>query len=99
MADLELEFVAARGPASLGRDPEINYFVSVTDRYRKVISKENLRTTPKIPAGSKATAWREKLKQHIPLASGKNGGDYSIFVGFQLSHAELEYNRRWYGRR
>ncbi len=99
IVDLELEFVTARGPAYQGKDPEINYFVGVTDRRRVVISKENLRTTPKIPAGANATAWREKLKQRIPLAPGKNGGDYSVFVGFQLSHAELEYNRRWYGRR
>lgn len=99
IVDLELEFVAARGPAFRGKDPEINYFVGVTDRYRTVISKENLRTVPKIPAGANATAWKEKLKQRIPLDAGKNGGDYSVFVGFQLSHTELEYNRRWYGRR
>ena len=99
VVDLELEFVTARGPAFRGKDPEINYFVGVTDRYRTVLSKENLRTVPKIPPGANATAWREKLKQRIPLGPGKNGGDYSVFVGFQLSHAELDYNRRWYGRR
>lgn len=99
VVDLELEFVAAHGPASQGENPTIDYFVGVTDRYRTLISKENLQTTPEIPQDANAAAWREKLKQRIPLGPGKNGGDYSVFVGFQLSRAELEYNRRWYGRR
>ncbi|MCE2509801.1 MAG: hypothetical protein J4G10_02300 [Alphaproteobacteria bacterium] len=99
VVDLELEFVVAHGPASQGEKPRIDYFVGVTDRYRNVLSKENLETTPTIPPGASATAWKEQLKQRIPLEPGKNGGDYSVFVGFQLNHAELDYNRRWYGRR
>lgn len=98
VANLELEFVLAKGPAFAGENPEIVYFVGTTDKHRAVISKEKLTTTAVIPPDANARAWKEKLAHPIPLAEGKSGSDYSIFIGFQLSREELDYNRRWYGR-
>jgi len=98
MVDLELEFVTARGPAYSQDTNQLTYFIGVTDLYQTVLSKEKLTTKPNVPAGTKAVAWKEKVKQRIPLEPGSNGGDYSVFVGLQLSRAELKYNRQWYGR-
>ena len=35
----------------------------------------------------------DELTQEIPLTSGDVGEDFDIFVGFQLSPEQLDYNR------
>ena len=33
------------------------------------------------------------IKLEIPIAKGQTGAEYGIFIGYQLTHEELQYNR------
>ena len=98
VVDLSLEFIIARGPAYAKETASLPYFIGVTDLDRNVILRETFTAKPKLPSGQKAIAWKETLKQSIPLDPGMDGGDYAVYIGLQLRRAELDYNRQWYGR-
>ncbi|PCJ61160.1 MAG: hypothetical protein COA65_02820 [Rhodospirillaceae bacterium] len=98
VVELGLEFVIARGPAYSKETAGLPYFIGVTDLDRNVLLRETFTAKPKLPSGQKAIAWTEKIKQRIPLDPGTDGGDYAVYIGLKLSHAELDYNRQWYGR-
>ena len=98
MVELELEFMMVRGPAYSKESPGIPYFIGVTDFSNNVVLKEKFTTKSNLSKGKKTLSWKEKLTQRIPLDPGMDGGDYAVYIGLQLAHSELDYNRQRYGR-
>jgi hypothetical protein len=88
-----VSIVAARGPAADTRRAPIRYFVAILDAKDRVIAKREFETALEFPVNIDRGATSEDLVQRIPLAPGAKGTDYIIAVGFQLSRAELAYNR------
>jgi hypothetical protein len=86
---------AARGPADRTRRAGLDYFVALTDAKRKLIDKQIF----KIPVEFPGNETRLRLKDDIvtlklPVKIGQAGGDFEVFVGFQVNRGELEDNRR-----
>ncbi|MGE5145431.1 MAG: hypothetical protein ACM3N5_01710 [Candidatus Eiseniibacteriota bacterium] len=90
-ANLRLYITAERGPALKGSVVNAEYFVVITDRGGIVLAK---RTFPlKIDFGNlEAVNLTEGTWQYFRLNRG-GGAGYEIWSGWQLSDAELQYNR------
>ncbi len=93
--DLQLLMEASRGPADKSREAQIRYFVTLTDNDHKILGKEVFDMKGVFPGNLTVTRITdEPMELEIPLSAGKTGRDYQIYVGFQLTRQQLEYNRR-----
>jgi hypothetical protein len=88
------QFQLTRGAGNKTREATFKYFVSLLDTDGNVLNKMTFPFTAKY--------WKNRatVKEHdktveltIPLKSGLTGEDFSIFVGFQLSREEVDFNR------
>lgn len=98
VVEMELVLRATRGPANTSRDGSLRYFVAIADSEQNILAREEFDTAVEFEGNRNRIAFREELTQTIPLKRGELGDDYSIFVGFQLSDDQLEYNLQKRGR-
>lgn len=70
------------------------YFVAVAEVGGRVLGKRVFTARLTIPAGQKVSSVSESIEQNIPLHSGRTVGSIFIYAGFQLTPAQLEFNRR-----
>ncbi|NQU57881.1 MAG: hypothetical protein HQ513_11655 [Rhodospirillales bacterium] len=92
--EVNIEFKMVRGAGNKNRQADFEYFVSLLDDNGSVLDKLNFPYTAKY--------WKTRtfligsdtpVKLTIPLTGGLSGEDFSIYVGFQLTREELEFNR------
>lgn len=88
-----LRIMASRGPADTSRQADLRYFVAVATLKRQVVAREEFALTVKFPGNRTRIVGVEELSPRIPVAYGKDGSNYMIFIGFILTPAELNYNR------
>jgi len=97
-ANVTVAVNAQRGPRFPGGIGRVVYFVVVTDRSGAVLAK---RTFPiRFDFGGKPRiAFEEGSWMFVDLAQrgGGGGAGFEIWTGFQLSDAELQYNRQRLG--
>lgn len=91
--DLQLFFEATRGPADQSREGRFDYFVAIAERGGAILAKKVFETEFEFEGNRNRIGIVEELTQEIPLRPGKLGDDFDIFVGFQLTPEQLEYNR------
>ena len=91
--DLQLAFEAVRGPANRTREGKFSYFIAIGDRGGAILAKEVFETEFEFEGNRTRVGALEELSQAIPLRPGQLGDDFDIFVGFQLSPEQLDYNR------
>lgn len=96
--ELELLMVATRGPAAASREARLRYFVAIADKEENVLARAEFDTDLTFEGNRNRVGFAEELTQRIPLRGGQLGDDFSIFVGFVLTDADLEYNRNKRGR-
>jgi len=92
--DVEVVFELSLGPANPRRVARFEYFVAIPQFHPR---PEGKRTFPiSVPFPSKRTRLRftDRLELEIPIARGKRGTDYEVYLGFQLTREELERNRK-----
>jgi hypothetical protein len=83
------------GPAADSRKMAFDYFVSITDEQLKILQKEFFRFPVEFSGNrTHVLAEDEKITLDIPLTAEQDGRQFKIFIGFQLSQEQLEYNRR-----
>lgn len=85
--------IAARGPADTTRQAQVRYFVAVLNPRNQVIGKKEFSTQLAFPINIDRGAVSEELVERIPVGRGVSASGYKIVVGFQLTPAELQYNR------
>lgn len=88
---------ASRGPANTGESATLDYFVSVVDQDKTVLNKQQFSMTIAFPENRSRVVVRDEdplVTVQIPLQTEGSAGAYRLYVGLQLSEAELEYNRR-----
>ena len=86
---------AARGPANRDGRAAFPYFVGITDSSRNVLNKERFNVRVVFPGNrTRLVITDDPVNLEIPVKAGQSGRDFTIFVGFQLSREDLEYNRR-----
>lgn len=92
--ELSLGITAARGAANDKGFAEIPYFVTVTNLNKKVLSKNTFAITTVFEGNRyRLTAYDEPVILSTPISPPQTGRDYLIYVGFQLTPDQLEYNR------
>jgi hypothetical protein len=91
---MEINFVvrATRGAAATGADPELDYFVAVIDAEGVLLTKNIFKTRPDLDG--QMGAYTQNVSNFVfQLAEDKRPADYQVLTGFQLTPAELAYNR------
>jgi hypothetical protein len=91
--ELQVQFIASRGPADKDRRADFRYFVAVARTDQTIIAREEFDSYIEFPGNQTRAAIVEELAQHIPRVSGETGETYVIYVGFALTHEEVEFNR------
>ena len=91
--DLSFAVKANRGPAAIGADPQLDFFVAIIDADNNVIVKNIYHAQPEM-AGRPNNVFTESVSNYpVPLAMDKRPYDYEILTGFQLTPDELAHNR------
>jgi hypothetical protein len=88
-------FVVRRGPADLTRRVDIPFFVVLRDANDGTPIEKAVFSTPVTFEGNQRQIGLidEPVDLTIPILEGRDGGDFSILLGLQLTPAELDYNR------
>ena len=102
--DLFMTFESATGPAirkTKSQDREISYpyFIAVTDKTGAILSKDVFELTITPSANTGVLTARENIRQIIPVETDQALADYHIAIGFQMSDAQLQYNRKHMGNK
>ena len=92
--NMRINIAARKGPAATSDTAKLNYFVVITDRAGNVITKKVFPATVTFNGRPEAHIV-EKIWQDYNLARGGGGGGslYEVWVGFQLTDPELQFNR------
>ena len=96
--EITLDFEGQVGPiGKKNQSSEANfaypYFLSVITPSGQILSKDVFALSMIYSDGKDMVHKQDRLRQTIPLMSGKAANQYQIVIGFQLSEDELAYNR------
>lgn len=94
-AELEIDFAFGRGPSGEAARHTYPYFVAVTRRNGTVLAKEYFSVTGEF-SGEPVDAAQEVIRNiTIPRADETiSGSNFEVLVGFELTEAQLDFNRR-----
>jgi hypothetical protein len=102
MDDGELDVIispiitAELGPAASNRSVKLEYFVALRDPGGNFIQKSVFDVNMTFADNLNMARIRdEQVTLAVPLSDVWYGPDYEIYLGFQLSPEQLEYNRRF----
>ncbi|NWG47064.1 MAG: hypothetical protein HXY25_11040 [Alphaproteobacteria bacterium] len=99
-SELTLTFRGELGPAAQARTETTAYFVAVVDSAGTVLAKDIFPVQMTFPEGQRVIAFEDRIDRvRIPVAAGMSGAAYEIIVGFDLTPAEVDYNRARRGAR
>lgn len=96
---LVLELLALKGPAVDAEVADFPFFVSITDRADQILAKEVFQSRIEFARERRRAGVREEIEQTLQLPAGKQGDDFEVLIGFQLSPEQLAYNRGLRGQR
>lgn len=93
--EVEIEFAFGRGPAATERAHEYRYFVAVTRKNLVTLARETYSLPIKFPERSDVMLANEAIERiSIPRRSSDVAGEnFEIVVGFELTPAQLAFNR------
>lgn len=90
---------AERGPAATGRDANFKYFVALRDPDGNFVQKSTFNVDMTFPDNLNQARYRDdQVSLDVPLKDVWAGPDYEVYLGFQLTKDELDYNRRFDGQ-
>jgi hypothetical protein len=92
--DLGVAFEVILGPAAKDKRARFEYFVAIPAFYPTPAGKQTFAATVEFKGNSTRMRTGDRIKLIIPVAKGKAGEDYPVYVGFKLSEDELRANRR-----
>jgi len=92
---MSVGFRVSRGPAAEGREGSFSYFVAVPRFYPAEGAKQVLPVTFRFPEGTATTVRLrdEEVRVTIPLPNDLHPREVPVYVGFQLTAEQLEWNR------
>lgn len=91
--NMRVNMIGRHGPAGGPDTARVEYFVVITDRTGTIVTKKIFPATINF-GGQQQVAITEEIWQLYRLETGGGGSLYEVWVGFQLSDDEVEYNRR-----
>lgn len=92
--ELSPKFRIERGAANRTRTADFTYFISILDDTGAIMDKQLLSYSGKYWKNKDVISDTDRgIEVSIPFNSEQYGEDFSVYVGFQLSEEELQYNR------
>ena len=92
--DIQVKFLAQRGPKEREGLAKFNYFVGIGGPGGQIITRQVFDTEIAFEDNATQAIVIEEIQPRIPLKQGENGDYYRIYIGFMLSERELAYNRK-----
>ena len=92
--DIQVKFLAQRGPKEREGLAKFNYFVGIGGPGGQIIKREVFDSEIVFENNATQAITIEEIQPRIPLKQGENGDYYRIYIGFMLSEKELAYNRK-----
>ena len=99
--DIQLQPVIAakRGPADTTRSAQFEYFVAVVDQNKKILQKSTFPIKFAFPGNlSQNTVRDDPIDLTIVTDGSKDGSNYEIYMGIQLTAEEIQYNNKLFAR-
>lgn len=92
---LQMDMAFGKGPKAAGSSKDVVYWVSVTRKDLALISRERFTQRVVIPAGTDRVSLQSPVTQVVIPRANKDiaGNNFEVFVGFELTDAQLEFNR------
>ncbi|HEY1961898.1 MAG TPA: hypothetical protein VGG69_05740 [Rhizomicrobium sp.] len=91
---ITIDFRATRINTAAAATYVVPYFVAITTE-GKVLAKQQFQVAFSFQPGETTTAFSDSVNSlALTIGRDKKATDYGILVGFQLTKAQLEYNRR-----
>ncbi len=88
-----VKITARQGPASTVQQGTFSFFVAVTDRKRNILSRRSVQGAVDFSGNRSRVTFFERLKIDIPKTEEQTGDQFLIFMGFELTRQEVEFNR------
>ena len=85
---------AKRGPANENGESAVSLFMAVTTPEREILTRRALPITLRFPGNRTQVVASETVSVEIPKEPEQTVSDFLVFLGFELSRAELRYNRQ-----
>ena len=92
--DIQVKFLAQRGPKEHEGLVKFNYFVGIGGPGGQILKREVFDSEIVFENNATQAITIEEIQPRIPLKQGENGDYYRIYVGFMLDERELAYNRK-----
>jgi hypothetical protein len=92
--DIQVKFLAQRGPKEHEGVARFNYFVGIGGPGGQILKREVFDSEILFEDNATQAITIEEIQPRIPLKQGENGDYYRIYVGFMLDERELAYNRK-----
>lgn len=92
--EMEVEFALATGGAASAGDIPLYYFVAIPQLFPDPAAKQVFEVRRKSTGGaSKVGRWTETIRMTLPVTKARPAAAYDLYVGFQLTDAQLAFNR------
>ena len=92
--DIQVKFLAQRGPKEREGVARFNYFVGIGGPGGQIITRQVFDTEIAFEDNATQAIVIEEIQPRIPLKQGENGDYYRIYLGFMLNEREFAYNRK-----
>ncbi|MBV9989695.1 MAG: hypothetical protein JOZ72_00245 [Alphaproteobacteria bacterium] len=90
---IHILFKATRAPSDQGGTYKVPYFVAVTHKGSRIMTKKLFVASIVFAPGETKTAFEDTVDSTvIHVGRGNKIGEYEIVMGFQLTEAQLDYN-------
>ena len=92
---LQLDMAFGKGPKAVGTTKDVTYWVAVTRKDLVVMSRERYTQRIVIPAGQDRISLQSAVTEIVIPRANKDiaGNNFEVLVGFELTDAQLEFNR------
>lgn len=94
---VEMELTTAmetvRGPSNTEGEAKFTYFVAILDKDKKVLSRIKFPMIAQFRQRETKLDFNEALTVTIPRKKGDLPKDYVVYLGFEMTPAELAHNR------
>ncbi len=94
---LTVAFDVTRGPANTDRKASFDYFIAIPKFHPAPQGKSTFTVTGDFPENTSRLTSTDNIHLQIPFIAGEPLEDYAVYIGFQLTHEQLQDNQR--GRR
>jgi hypothetical protein len=92
--DIQVKFLAQRGPKEREGLAKFNYFVGIGGPGGQILTREVFDSEIEFENNATQAIIIEEIQPRIPLKQGENGDYYRIYLGFMLNEREFAYNRK-----